>query len=476
MFEGVRDALKKAAVLENEIQSITDTVFPILNAEELLSTERRQQFLKALPGLSQLPSKEYQANYLSVVNNFAEFVQSLPQTKDTYFSYSGGLLDHGLERAVRALTLSRSFIAAQKGDPKEIIHKQALLRYAVFTAALLFDVGFVASKFLVTICDAEGKSLFAWHPYRSSMVGIGTHYKFEFDKQNWDFLRGLITPMLGRQIMNLNGSTSLRGFNWLSSDNEILETWFAMLREDTRQMSALLTVIPLAEAQTIANYFDLDRPLQEGFIQPNAAFWDNYAAVVNNFVQAPIGGPELAQTPTGLTQEQFAKLSPDERSRLLAQQKETLLENEKLTGTPVNAPVGQMSAAIIERRYPLVAPSYTAGLAFLRWILRGVHAKTLSVNQSNSLLHRVNEGLLLKNEAFDEFAKSHSQFKDPKQIRNQFAQLGFAAGDHAAGIVIKNPYLIFVNGQLPDINKNIQNILTPAASINEKSGHRPTKF
>lgn len=461
MFEGVRDTLKKAA--SQSPPPLTEMIFPILTASELLSNERRQQLLKALPGLVQLPVKDFQANYTTLIHHFAEFVQSLPQTKDSYFSYSGGLLDHGLERAIRALTLSRSIIANQTGDPKELSHKQALLRYAVFSAALLFDVGFVTTKFGVDICDSVGDISMRWQPYQRAMVGMGTHYKFDYEKQNWDFLRGLVTPLVARQLMQINGEKTLYGFNWLSSDNEILETWLAMLKEESRQLSSLLGIIPLAEAQTIANYFDIDRPLQEGFIQPTANFWDNYSNVITN-----LAAEGVIAAPT----ERGAMLSAEERSRVEAVQPNILQETEKVTGTPVGSTMTEVGARALERRIPLVRPTHLAGLAFLRWVLRGVRGQLLSVNKANSLLHRINEGILLKNELFEQFAKENSQFKDAKQIRSQFAQFGFAHADQPAGMVIKNPYLIFVSGELPDINKNFK--LGPM--LNETAKRRPTTF
>src|SRR3990167_3599095 len=222
---------------------------PIYTGEELLATERRQQLLKILPSLSQLPPREYQSLYLKLVEFFAEFVQSLPETRHGYYPYAGGLLDHGLERAVRAVALSRNFMGSEEGDTKEVLLKQARLRYAIFSAALLYDLGKLATKLTV-----------------------------------------MITPLLARQLMKSAGKkihkesfvTVSDGFIWIAQDKEILETWFAFFKEDSTQMNSVLSIIPLADAQTIANYFDLDRPLQE-FAQPTASFWDKYGAAIQQF-------------------------------------------------------------------------------------------------------------------------------------------------------------------------------------------------
>lgn len=475
MFRGARQVLHKRGESQEKTAAVSPpSILPILSAEVLLETERRQQLLKVLPSLSQLPSKEYQGLYLRLIHYFAEFVQQLPETKSGYFPYAGGLLDHGLERAVRALALSRNYITSEEqGDTKEALLKQAMLRYAVFTAALLYDLGRLTTKINVVICDADGRTVKPWYPYEGSMIGQGTHYKYEFDKGNWDYLRVMVTPLLARQLMSkASGLThdkliSARdGFSWIAQDKEILETWFALFKEDVRQLSALLAIIPLADAQVIANYFDLERPLQE-LAQPTAGFWDKYGpALINQAEEAAksqfVTSRHFSEREREHLQHATEETQKVETYREAERQKELLPEQKTWEG---------MDAQVAERKLATVPATLAAGLAFFRWLLKAMRDKQLTFNNPNSVLHRVNEGVLITTDAFKQFANSQTQYKDPAIIQKQFANLGFtlATGNNQSifnyavdrpgisqtreGMILRNPYLL--GAKLPDVNKSL---------------------
>ena len=88
MFKGTRQILQKHGGQKQEKTVLFEPeLLPLFSAEELLSSERRQQLLKVLPSLSQLPSKEYQSLYLRLIQHYAEFVQQLPETKNGYYPY-----------------------------------------------------------------------------------------------------------------------------------------------------------------------------------------------------------------------------------------------------------------------------------------------------------------------------------------------------------------------------------------------------
>ncbi|MBI5448137.1 MAG: TraI domain-containing protein [Gammaproteobacteria bacterium] len=442
-------------------------LLPILSAEALLETERRQQLLKVLPSLSQLPPKEYQALYLKLVHCFAEFVQQLPETKGGHFPYAGGLLDHGLERAVRALALSRGYFGhmqtQQQGETKEVVLAQAMLRYAIFSAALLYDLGRLATKIQVVICDEEGTAIKPWHLYEGAMSGQGTHYKYTFGKENWDYLRGMVTPLLARQLMMQAGGLGLtrdklisakEGFSWIAQDKETLETWFALFKENSQQVDALLAIIPSADAQVILH--ELTRfslGLDEG---------------------APDETIELVDEATekwGLSERKFS----DKKQQELNEIAERFAEEEDLKSLPEEKKTWEgLESQVAERKLATVPATMAAGLAFFRWLLKNIRANKLTVNRADSVLHRVDEGVLVTQEAFKLFCDTHAKYKDPKVVQQQFAQLELtlaAADNHSLfhynlgkggmlqgkeGMILHNPRLLFHDKALPEINKNLQ--------------------
>lgn len=238
----------------------------IQSAATLLAPEKRQQHIKNIKSLLNLPPKLHQRLYQQVIDQFAEFVQALPETARGTFGNEGGFLDHGLERASRALSLCLAYFFPQEKSFQSISSLQALWIYAVFTAALLYDIGKLAVKYHIEICQKDGTATQTWSPYTSSMVAQGRYYKFDFVKENRDNLRRLVTGLLARQILDeaeLTGEPdpgSLGGFNWIASNPDVLEAWLALLSGDTRFISSYLTVIPLADIQTLENQIKTTQP------------------------------------------------------------------------------------------------------------------------------------------------------------------------------------------------------------------------
>lgn len=231
----------------------------IQSGNTLLATEKRQQHVIAVKALLNLPPKIFNNIYYQVIEQFAEFVQSLPETVHGAFASEGGFLDHGIERASRALSLCATYFFPEEKNLQNVSSEQALWIYAVFTAALLYDVGKLAVKYDITITRKSGAFIKKWLPYTSSMIAQGKYYQFEFVKENRDNLRRLVTPLLARQILQdatqLQDNSETNGFNWLASNSDVLEAWLTLLSGETRiPMSSFMSLIPLADAQVINSH------------------------------------------------------------------------------------------------------------------------------------------------------------------------------------------------------------------------------
>lgn len=260
IFTGLRQRNNQPKTAEATIKSPHATL--IESATTLLSADKRQQHLKNIKALLNLPPKLYQTLYQQAIEQFAEFVQSLPETAQGIFAGELGFLDHGLERAARALSLCLGYFFPQEKNFQNVSSQQALWVYAVFTAALLYDVGKLAVKYHIQICQKDGAPLQPWSPYTCSMVAQGKYYRYDFVKENRDNLRRLTTPLLARQILSEAeqsgeiepGSGSLSGFSWIASDPDVLEAWLTLLGGNTRTVNSFLTVIPLADIQVIESH------------------------------------------------------------------------------------------------------------------------------------------------------------------------------------------------------------------------------
>lgn len=403
----------------------------IQSAATLLGSEKLQPHLKNIKSLLNLPPKFYNRLYYQVIEQFAEFVQTLPETVHGTFANDGGFLEHGIERAARALSLCLAYFFPEEKSLNNMTPTQALWIYAVFTAALLLDIGKLAVKYKITLCQKDGTPIKDWHPYSASMVAQGKHYRYDFVKENRDNLRRLITSLLARQI--LTEATHIRdesenaiyehenGFNWIASDPNVLEAWLALLSGEGRPMSSFMTMIPLADAQVIENH----------------------------------------------------------------------IKNLKTPGTPSTAG-GGLFIGTIPTEDAMFSSTIATGEAFLQWLRNALIAGTVSVNQTNSHLQITQDGILISPEIFKEFAIENIHYKNPEVVEQQFRKFvelsQVSAGElgrrysHVQGVysvemqkhlLITNPFLLYATGQIPAVNPNIIKLPATPTESNEATPTLP---
>lgn len=259
MFKGLHSALHKTKTTEP--QNKHPDAIPVQTAATLLVADpKRQEHLKNIKTILNLPPKLYHSLYYKVIKDFAEFTQNLPETEVGMFANEGGFLDHGLERAARALSLCLSLFFPQEKTFHNVSSTEALWIYAVFTAALLLDIGKIAVKYQVDVCNRDGSIIKTWVPYTGSLLTQGKFYRYDYHKENRDHLKRLTTSLLARQILDTpandeDANTFINGFNWIASNPDVLETWLNILFGDRKiPMTSFMSSIPYAESQIIENY------------------------------------------------------------------------------------------------------------------------------------------------------------------------------------------------------------------------------
>ncbi len=361
MFKGLHSALQKAkpAVVS---QAKHPDATQIQTAEVLLAPEKRQKHLRNIKSLLNLPPKLYDSLYYRVIEHFVEFTQNLPETQYGLFANEGGFIDHALERASRALNLCLQYFFPQEKSLQNISAQEALWIYAVFTAALLYDLPKIAVKYKVEICNRDGSIVKEWLPYSGPMGKGGKYYRFSYVKENRDNLKRLIAGLLARQILDANpeeahGGTG--GFNWIASNPDVLETWLMILQGEKRMpMSSYLSVVPLADSQIIEAFFAgrIETPGMTPGILPFNSMFDN---------SPPLAEGQDYKTTTGVGQD------------------------------------------------------------FIKWVRDNVANHNLSVNQMtpNSDLHIVEEGVLVNPELFDKYVtETVHENLDATSVKKHFLQ------------------------------------------------------
>lgn len=221
---------------------------PIRSASTLLRQATRQTWLKKIQAL--FSAKMYQALYQPAVEQLARYVQGLPANQQGPFSSAGGLLDHGLSRASYALSLYIEHFSPNTPHFRQLTDPdpQALALYALFTAALLLDIGHLCAQYSITLCNQAYQPIQQWQPFTGPMDSQNAvYYKFQMDQQD-RHSRSLGGGCLAACLLE-KGTRTQKGFHWIASDYETLESWLAVMAgEDHRiPVQEIMTLMPFAD-------------------------------------------------------------------------------------------------------------------------------------------------------------------------------------------------------------------------------------
>jgi len=196
--------------------------------------------------LLSVPRPHLQTLFNSAIKRYACFVQQLPASEAHHHAGPGGMLDHGLEVAANALALRRGHLLPHGDEPERLARSQDLWTYAVFTAALLHDIGKPAVDQRVTLFDARGRALRVWDPWQGPMDNTARSYRVTFVRERSRGLHERVAPLLARFVV------PAAGLSWLASDQEVLVPWVATLCGDRDHSGTLGEIVSKADRESVA--------------------------------------------------------------------------------------------------------------------------------------------------------------------------------------------------------------------------------
>ena len=399
--------------------------FKLQTPSDLLKKKNNHHYLRTLPHLANAPQSIYDAIYLPCIEYFAEYCQTLPAFHVNPYNFPGGLLELGIARGHTALSIYRKEEPITGIKPEAMSAKAALWTYAIFTAGLFYDVGYLASHFWITQCDKKGENGKTWHPFQGPMEKNHGHYfRYCYETEKRDPLRNRVSPLLARQMM------SPIGFDWLSQDKDIFEYWLAILENDEEAARLMAKYVIPAEWQLIeamkhqqstSHKAGMAMFNEEGESETKKSFFEKFLEKANPFsTETPDKVPHLT--------------SPFTRT------------------TATDATHGR-----------------ELGQRFLLWLRNGIVGHSISVT-------RTHEGILLISPAiFKEFVAAHPGSYSWEAVYKSFAALGYTdvlrgkqslhqyhLGAHSKetikGLLVKNKQVItwLYNGhELPSVNASI---------------------
>ena len=220
----------------------------IVPLSKLLSEDkRRRDLLKNISEYSAIELPRFESLCSSLIHNFTNHCQSMPETSNSYYALPGGILDHVLNRTEAALSLFRQYIVQEDGEVSE---EQKLWLYALFSAGILQGMGKLQIDYRVDLYDVNGQFLKQWSPLLESMASVGSYYQFEFLPEGDENLRRRLNILIARLLMPASG------YAWIISNPDVLAVWLALLNEDARSAGTLGAILVRADAIALQRYFN----------------------------------------------------------------------------------------------------------------------------------------------------------------------------------------------------------------------------
>ena len=239
---------------------------PILDAEELLNAPIIQDLIQDIKHISNTPEKAFEKLYMPVINNYAEFVQSLPNFRHAQFKVTKGQLVLGLIRALYALDklddypLPLDTSNIDPNDSQHIIERfAAKWHYAVFTVGLLAGSGFIVKNPIVKLCNEKGDHLEKWDALRNSMLHFhkdATHYTYKEITDESKALGRKLTVVVANKLIPVHS------YNWLLSEPDIFIEWTAMLEHEDSGSGTLFGIIKKASRDLQNDFLGSHLPTQ----------------------------------------------------------------------------------------------------------------------------------------------------------------------------------------------------------------------
>jgi len=181
---------------------------------------QRAKQIKTIQQLAGVPKAHWRTLYMDALLAFAGYVQQLPASEAHHHPGAGGLLDHTLEVVTHALRIRRGHLLPHGADAEEITAKKDVWTYAVFSSALLHDVGKPLMNQVVTLYDKQGRDLGHWDALTTPMISDGW-YRIRHRKERQYRLHERTALLLSRLIL------PVPALNWLASDRAVLAAWMA---------------------------------------------------------------------------------------------------------------------------------------------------------------------------------------------------------------------------------------------------------
>ncbi|MBU1664562.1 MAG: TraI domain-containing protein [Gammaproteobacteria bacterium] len=191
-----------------------------------------------------LPWADWKRMGAPLLDGFAGFCQRLPASEAHHHAHPGGLLEHSLDVATRALRLRQGLMLPPGADAEDISRLKSRWSYAVLVAALLHDIGKPISDLAITCGNSRSEG--PWHPLAGSLPEQG------MDWYRVAFVRGRSYALHQRlAVLLLQKLVPAEAIAWLSAPGGPMRDLMAYLSGEAKG-GALAEMVTQADRQSVA--------------------------------------------------------------------------------------------------------------------------------------------------------------------------------------------------------------------------------
>lgn len=228
------------------IPSLPAGVWPALDAASLL--QANQRLVTAITALAGTSPDYWEALYQPLLDNFAAFVQQCPASEAHHHCDRGGMLTHSLQVAKLAMDGRKGRMLPPGAAAEEVNRQQHAWTYAIFSAALLHDVGKPCSDQRLRLFTPDGQDTHGWWKPTEGALPPGTYYRVEFVRDRDYRTHELLPPLLARQL------TPPAALSWLQQDfPNVWKAWLGYLSGQDEVAGVLGVVVTEADMQSVAD-------------------------------------------------------------------------------------------------------------------------------------------------------------------------------------------------------------------------------
>ncbi|MBF12875.1 MAG: hypothetical protein CMF46_00725 [Legionellales bacterium] len=196
------------------------------------------EYFKILSECSGIDQVYFDEFYMVLIRKFAEVVQCL---KEDRFASEDRVLAASLKRAGSALQQLRQ----RYSDDPTITEKWEVLAFAVYSSALLHNIGYVFRNKVIHLTTDDGTYQKEWFPLKNGTpYDFGEFYRVRFINSQPEDMCDDMTRWLAMDIM------SELGINWIAQNREVFDYW-------------RLAIISLPDAFDVLNVgFDISKEME----------------------------------------------------------------------------------------------------------------------------------------------------------------------------------------------------------------------